>query len=228
MSFEKNFGHMFIIALSNVDPHASPGDCQLSNFGSTNAQVLGYDSDGFFNVERVKLLYDLVKFRMVQLLGSEPVADPIRLFVKREPHKAKKLEEGRLRLISSVSLIDSFVDRILFQRLQMNQIDKVGKTPIMVGWSPAAGGYRMLSAMCVAREDQDYLMIDKTAWDWTVKGWMTKALRDIIINLSPGAPDWWIRIVKNRFKLLFRNPIFSFGDGSRAKQQVPGLSLIHI
>nr|AHA42475.1 RNA-dependent RNA polymerase [Sugarcane yellow leaf virus] len=55
-------------------------------------------------------------------LVREGLCDPIRLFVKGEPHKQAKLDEGRYRLIMSVSLVDQLVARVLFQAQNKREI----------------------------------------------------------------------------------------------------------
>lgn len=171
-------------------------------------------------MQRIRLLYGLVKNRLQSIISGKDEADAIKIFIKREPHKKAKIDEGRLRLISSVSLIDAMVDRILFVSLQGNQIENVGKTPVMMGWSPLKGGYRLLANQCKADK---YLMIDKSNWDWTVQPWLIDVLRALIDNLSIDAPDWWRTAVDQRFKMLFESPTFKFSDGSYGIQPGKGI-----
>lgn len=219
--FNEHFHDAFFKVLNDVDMNSSPGECVMKTFGSTNAQVLGYDGESV-DFTRVQILYMSVKQRMKELV-KEPVADPIKIFIKREPHKRKKIEEERYRLISSVSLIDAMVDRILFTRMQMHQLTQIGESPIMIGWSPTQGGYRLLMNMLQKKPEQKYLMIDKSAWDWTVPSWMIEALFNVLCALAPGAPEWWVQMVQARFHMLFDDPYFVFGDGSKAQQMSPGI-----
>lgn len=164
------------------------------------------------------ILRYLVKDRWVAILSS-PVADDLKVFVKREPHKISKLKEGRLRLISAVSLVDTMVDRILFGTMWRNALHKVGKTPILAGWTPLGGGWRWLRR----RIGNDGFSVDRTAWDWTVQGWLVGCWLRVILELHPGAPSWWTNRVANRFKSLFRDSVFNFGDGTRVKQNGYGV-----
>lgn len=218
-NFEENFGQSFLVALADIDLKSSPGCCQFSGLGSTNGQVLGYDGESL-SLDRVKQLYAAVQIRMKELLKGRQYSDPIKIFIKREPHKRQKIEEGRLRLISSVSLIDAVVDRILFTRLQSHQVAQTGNSPVMVGWNPTAGGYRLFMEML---GEGPYLMVDKSAWDWTVFPWVIEGLFNLVINLGVLGPEWWQDLVKMRFDLLFDKPTFSFGDGSEAEQKSPGI-----
>lgn len=68
-----------------------------------------------------------VAFR-VFLIGSGYV-DPVRVFAKNEPHKATK--PGRN--ISSVSLVDSLVERILYSSVLAAQVESWKETSITIG-----------------------------------------------------------------------------------------------
>jgi hypothetical protein len=91
---------------------------------SSNAQVLAYE---YIN------LVDCALHRLKLLLGSSQeererwardplycvqigLRDPIRPFLKNEPHKAQKIREGRYRVICGVSIVDQVVDRVLCGR----------------------------------------------------------------------------------------------------------------
>lgn len=98
--------------------------------------------------------------------------DPIKFFIKDEPHKAEKVAEGRLRLIHCFGLVDQMVDRILFLPWQGVEVRNPMATTQKAGWSPFPGGYQRLE-----REfplDLSFA-VDKTAWDWTVPGWIIGA-----------------------------------------------------
>lgn len=213
--------YWFLFALSDIDPNSTPGKCMMSRFGSTNAEALGWDGETY-DMDRIRILYNLVKNRFEQLMNGELIADDIKIFIKREPHKIQKIKDGRLRLISSVSLVDAMIDRILFMKLQKKQIRLFNTVPIMIGWSPLNGGYRFLDSKLRAASSK-YLLIDKSSWDWTVPGWMIDLLLRVIKNLAIQAPDWWLKVVESRFELLFSRPTYVFSDGSLAEQVGRGI-----
>lgn len=161
-----------------------------------------------------------VEDRLGKLSAGQKVSDPIKLFIKQEPHKVAKLREGRLRLISAISLVDQIVDRVLFGGLQEAALSNVGRTPCMIGWSPVSGGgYRAM----VSRLPGRVLCADKSAWDWTVVGWMTDLLLDLIILLAEPGWSGWETAARTRFAVLFDDALFQFADGQQVQQQVRGV-----
>lgn len=158
--------------------------------------------------------------RCQSCLKGEDRADPLKVFVKQEPHSAKKLAEGRYRLISAVSLVDSMVDRIVFAHIKDNMDLTVGKTPIRVGWSIQHGGWREMAQRFTPDK---VLCLDKSCWDWSVQAWVVEAIQRLVIDFSTGLPDEVIEIINCRFKQLFETAVFGFIDGTRVKQQGKGI-----
>lgn len=156
---------------------------------------------------------------MITLLQGNEEADNIYIFVKQEPHSAKKILEGRWRLISAISLVDTMIDRIIFGNLADEVIQSVGLTPIMIAYTPVHGGYKFI----VEKLDRKVISADKSMWDWTVPLWLLQACKQVILNLNNDSNDMWTELVNIRFDLLFNKPIFEFGDGTKAQQQIPGV-----
>lgn len=190
----------------------------MNRLGSTNKEVFGVTADGY-DLHKVSMVRAAVLSRYRKIVAGEIESDPLKVFVKHEPHKQRKLQEGRLRLIMSVSLIDSLVDRILFMKLMHKVVNNYRHTNIMIGWSPVQGGYRHLEALFRGKT----LSMDRKSWDWSVPHWLLLAVRDVICSLASGAPQWWIQAVHARFDCLFIDPTFIFSDGSLGKQEQPGI-----
>lgn len=213
---------------------SSPGLSALARFGATNGEVLKYDIyRNTFDPQRVSILKSMVKNRLYATINVEPtdlvnpeeagVCDPIKLFIKPEPHKNEKVETGRLRLISSVSLIDSCVDRFLFLRLTYKVLRVVYeyKTPVMVGWTPLKGGYTQIYRGW--EKIEKFVCIDKSAWDWSLPYWLIRAMKEVLVTLADDAPDWWIQAVETRFICLFKDPQFAFSDFGKVRQGISGI-----
>lgn len=198
---------------------SSPGFCSLTAFGTTNGEILKWDGISC-DPERLEFVYHTVRARFIGLLRGEDLSDNIKVFVKQEAHKCKKLEEGRYRLISAVSLIDNIIDRILFGWLGRAVLKNVLMTPCLVGWSPIRGGWRFMERRFRGKKT---LCLDKSAWDWTVPGWLVDAWREVVVGLAHNHPYWWRLMVKKRFYLLFESPTFQFSDGTVVRQAVKGI-----
>lgn len=156
--------------------------------------------------------------RVESLLIGKFSADPIKLFVKQEPHKLEKLRDGRLRLISAVSVIDTMVDRMIFQDLFKEVVRRPLSTPVAIGWTPLATGASFLRSY-LRGETFD---TDKKHWDWTFPFWL---LADCYTTLVDGAGfTWWKRkIAYQRFYMLYRHAVFSFPDGTLVSQKGDGI-----
>nr|UGO57588.1 MAG: hypothetical protein 1 [Riboviria sp.] len=194
------------------------GSCILTRFGTTVGEFLEWNGESYSR-DRVELLQRMVYDRYMRLL-DDPQSDDIKVFVKQEPHKVSKLQEERYRLISAVSLIDTMVDRVLFGQLYRNIAQNYGDTTIMIGWSPLKSGVTYLRDRL---GPGPYLSLDKSAWDWTVQGWMVDMIKDYLQNIHPDSPGWFKRMIKARFELLFEQPWFIFSDGTRIQQGDRGI-----
>lgn len=222
-SCDEWFESEFPKAMKEIDMDSSPGLCQFSVLGSTNADVFRYN-EGKCDPDRVAMVKMAVWVRMQKLLDQSVTewkeSDDINVFVKPEPHKMKKMEEGRFRLISAVSLIDTMIDRILFGWLQRRALMVVGETPCLCGWSPMHGGWRYIYERYRGKAT---LCLDKSSWDWTVQPYLVSLWYEFVSELAVGASDWWRSLALARFDALFRSATFQFKDGTRVAQNSPGI-----
>lgn len=191
----------------------------LTDFGSNNGEILGWDGLNH-DPERVMIVKNAVKLRFKALLAGDLVFDNIKVFIKQEAHDLKKIAEGRFRLISAVSLIDTMIDRILFGWLGRKVLHTVGNSPCLVGWSPVRGGWRQFSDRFRGKA---VVCLDKSAWDWTVDGYMVDLWLDVLEHLAVDHAPWWLDMVKSRFKILFEIAKFQFDDGTVVQQQTKGI-----
>lgn len=221
---QQHFDVLFDVCVRDVNMQGSPGHCSLNTLGTSNRTVLGFDLDGNIDPVRYALVRETVLRRynrVVSGVGNEMLCDPIKLFIKLEPIKTSKVLDNRYRLISSVSLIDQIVDRILFLSVAEKFKDSRLKTGCLVGYNPMKGGYIFFNSMF--HPDRLNLMIDKTAFDWTVKPWMIRMAVKVLKLLNPLADDWWFNAVEQRFSSLFGNPEFIFSDGTKVIQPIQGV-----
>nr|QXV86534.1 RNA-dependent RNA polymerase [Luteoviridae sp.] len=169
---------------------------------------------------RLAMVKEMTRARFLSAIEGRLVADPLKVFIKREPHKLSKLTEGRYRLISAVSLVDALVDRILLGELCRNILKptNIMRTPCAIGWAPNKGGWRYISLTY-----ENGLSIDRKAWDWTVAEWLVRIWERFLIEMHPNAPRWWLLGLSTRFTALFYSAQFSFPDGMIVQQAAPGI-----
>lgn len=210
----RNWEDEFDLALEDLDPDSSVGLCPMRQYGSDIKTALKYVptfKGSKFDAGRVSILKQFVYRR----LNNPDEFDDIKVFIKQEPHKLSKIVEGRFRLISAVSLVDTMVDRILFGKFCRNLLDKVTETPCLIGWSPIAGGFRYLLNKFRGRKTRG---LDKTAWDWTVREWLIKAVKDVLLSLLEGHSPGFKDLVDSRWEALFRDARYQFSDGTVVQQ----------
>lgn len=173
-----------------------------------------------YDPTRLSMLKELCRSRYLALLNGTLENDPLKVFVKQEPHKLEKLQEGRYRLIIGTSIIDTMVDRILFGELVRAATHPMAlmRTPCALGWAPNKGGWRYISM-----HYRDGFSIDRKAWDWSVTEWQVNMWEKLMVDLCVDPPVWWVQMVKSRFTCLFYIARFSFPDGLLVQQQGPGI-----
>lgn len=71
--------------------------------------------------------------------------------------------------------------------------------------------------------DKPVLCLDKSAWDWTVQGYMVELWIDFILDLMVDPPAWYRDALVTRFTALFRDAVYKFKDGSVAYQKGVGI-----
>lgn len=189
-------------------------------YGSTIGEALGAKptlTGASFDPDRLAIFKNLVYDRMIH----PDYADNIKVFIKPEAHKIEKIVDGRFRLISAVSLVDTMVDRILYRRLANSALQAVGRTPIMLGWAPIRGGYKVMFDKFRGMKTRG---LDKTAWDWTVSGWLLEAIKEVLKELLLLRSPAFDSLMESRWGHLFKTAHFEFSDGTVVAQ--PGYGVM--
>lgn len=215
-------------AISHVNLDGSPG-LPLAASYQTKGEALAAQPD---------LIADAVDARLCLLLHSDlregspdaytlfesGLADPVRLFIKNEPHPKAKVDTGRLRLISSRSLVDELVERVVFGALNELEIEKWTTIPSKPGMG--------LSQDEQVAELNSYLdslgrstlrSSDVSGWDWNVKGWCFEMDAERRIRQTNAGPtSMWARLARNVMYCLARS-VFVLSDGRMFAQLQPGI-----
>lgn len=198
--------------LTRLNWKASPGHPLMHDY-STNRDLFKVNDRGEPDPLRVEMVWQMVLARL-----EARDSDLIRLFVKAEPHKRKKIELKRWRLISSVSILDQIIDQMLFGEMNDSWVASWFTSPMKVGWVPFKGGWKLFPkgrSLCV----------DKSSWDWTVRMWIVQLelrVRAACVRESPNK-EKWLDLAAWRYKRLYVDNVFVTSGGVKLKQLKPGI-----
>lgn len=184
----------------------------------------------------------LLKMSQIDCLELSPVelvkrglVDPIRVFVKGEPHKASKLAEGRYRLIMSVSLVDQLVARVLFSNQNRREISLFDAIPSKPGMGLSSDGQvrqftetlRQLSGAKSADELVSnwplfVLPTDCSGFDWSVQDWMLTDEMEVRRRLTFESIPLLDQL-RRAWCHSISNSVFMLSDGTLLAQTLPGI-----
>lgn len=201
---------------------------------STVGQTLRFDEFGrVVDTSALHELFASVRSRLNELerIGAnmaswrdnvpDGVADDSKPFIKDEPHKVSKVQQGRWRVITSFSLEDKIIDGMLFGPWIEDEIRNPLRTVQKAGWAVVPEGYRRLLAE-MPNESLCYAS-DKTAWDWVCPAWVIDYYLDCKLSHHRHEPGHRAAIIA-RFAYLYGTGfVVRFPDGRRFRQGFYGM-----
>nr|UGO57510.1 MAG: hypothetical protein 1 [Riboviria sp.] len=204
-------------ALNRLDRSSTPG-YPYNKRGSTIGDVLGFDGVWFkeFNIQSLW-------FDVAQLMDGVGWDDLIfNVFIKEEPHKRSKIEEGRWRLIIGMPLHFQVLSHMLFDFQNDAYIENAYYIPSQQGIKLFEGNWRtFVSSWKAAGYD---IGLDKRAWDWTVTGWKTEVCKIFRQRMVYGENyESWCRLVDKAYEALYGSPVLMLSNGMLFKQLHPGI-----
>jgi hypothetical protein len=212
---EEDFGshaHITRVALYVLKngPSKSPGAIYLRAGHGTNKDV--FDAVGIAGVVRA------VELRVAELLlGTDPrySADPIRLFIKREAHKASKAIDKRWRIIWGISLVDQIIDRMLYTPMCDAELANCATIPSKPGYSFKYGGVDRMVRM-YSNGSKKWISFDAKSFDISAPGWGLAAVRTVNERLclnpySPAFRAWCNLSIAREEAVLYGRFVFSNG-----------------
>nr|APA23084.1 RNA-dependant RNA polymerase [Southern cowpea mosaic virus] len=226
-SFDAIFEQVVSKATSaEINQKASPG-VPLSRLATTNKDLMAQHLQFVAACVTERLLL-LASFEDIHALSPTEMVemglcDPVRLFVKQEPHPSRKLKEGRYRLISSVSIVDQLVERMLFGAQNELEIAEWQSIPSKPGMGLSVThqadaifrDLRVKHTVCPAAE------ADISGFDWSVQDWELWA--DVEMRIVLGSfPPMMARAARNRFS-CFMNSVLQLSNGQLLQQELPGI-----
>jgi len=218
---------------TQVKPEASPG-VPLSRIALRNDKLFSYLGEQFNEMvlDRLELLMGTSLEDMKNMTRRECVErgfmDPVRVFVKNEPHKLSKIQTGKVRLIMSVSIIDKMIEMLLARHSCKRNIANWKTIPSKpgIGFS-TDDNYHMCNQMQQILLDKEMCGSDIQGFDFTVEEWSIMDYAEMTIKLttnygSVDATATWAHVLRAK-SLLQCKPIFQFSDGTLVSPNYLGI-----
>lgn len=217
-------GYQWIVE-KKVNLKSHPG-VPWCDYGATNGAVLEAFPELVKDAVRERLSL-LLAFPLSELQAMSPqqlveagLCDPIRCFIKAEPHKQSKLEEGRLRIIAGVSLVDNIIERILYRKQNEKEILNWKSIPFNPGMGLHDEGLVEIHRKMDRFESK--CESDISAWDWSVPAWLMEDAKDYrLLVAGLGKDTCFARLVEARYQ-CHQKKVFYVG-GKLFAQERPGI-----
>jgi hypothetical protein len=149
------------------------------------------------------------------------LVDPVRVFVKNEPHKIAKLQEGRVRLIMSVSLTDKMIEMLLSRFVCKLEINNWRNIPSKPGIGFTASDSK---AVCedIFNCGLPMSYADVSGWDMSVKDWMIRDEAEGITKLCLDPSPVWVHLLRLK-AILESESVYQFSDGEMVAPTFKGI-----
>jgi hypothetical protein len=148
--------------------------------------------------------------------------DPVKLFVKNEPHKLSKVVEGRLRLIFSMSVIDNLIARILLSHQNNAEIDVWEDIPLKPGMGLTDDHMKSIWKYVFDNEDGGLVEADMKGWDWSFQEQDFESDLERRAALNGGKLTLWWKLTEAHYYCVMRK-VMVLSDGEMYKQLAPGI-----
>lgn len=201
----------FAEAVRKLTFTSSPG-WPHCNENPTIGGWLGFDGAFCCDQDRLEILW----LETVRVLNGD-FDTYWRTFVKPEPHKLEKAQEGRWRLILMPPLPVQVAWQMVFGAQNSREIDAAYTIPSQQGMKPCGGGWKQ--HLLSWKEQGLNHSSDKSAWDWSCPGWMLQA--DLIFRSrmlrGDEVPRWEV-VAKRLYTDAFRDAKLLLSGGTVYKQ----------
>lgn len=209
-----------------IKAEASPGvpHAKISN---RNDSFLAFMGERFNDIvlDRIETLLNLELGDVERMTRKERLdsnlMDPVRVFVKNEPHKIEKIKEGRVRLIMSVSLTDKVIEMLLSRHLCKLEIQSWKDIPSKPGIGFDESDNRAVFED-IANCGLPMSYADVSGWDWSVKQWQILDEAESVIKLSNQRSGEWEHLLRIK-AILESESIYQFSDGEMVMPNYSGI-----
>jgi len=213
---------------TSIKLDSSPG-VPLALIGATNGDVIEEMGEHLNEVvlDRIEALLSTSLSELERMCAKERVdrnlVDPVRCFVKSEPHKIRKIQEGRVRLIASVSLIDKIIEMMLHSTLHKLEIANWRRIPSKPGIGFAEDQNKStFDYVNRLHKETPMAFADVSGWDWSVKEWMIKDCAEAETRLCTNPSAVWTHLVRAE-AIKECETIYQFSDGLMVQNTYKGV-----
>jgi len=151
------------------------------------------------------------------------ICDPVKVFVKEEPHSMKKIVEGKLRIIASVSIVFQLMTRVICAKQNKAEIRQWESCPSKPGLGLHDEGLRVIVQN--AKDILAYgsiLETDVSGWDWSCQDWELALDAKIRLALSGQLPGSDFDKVLRVHAHCVSNSVFVLSNGEMFAQTIAG------
>jgi hypothetical protein len=212
------------VVIPLVKREASPGSPYASSF-KTNGAMIDAMGDHLINlvIDRIECihLWD-GDFATRKELIQINLMDPVRLFIKNEPHSLEKCGLGRFRLIMSVSLVDKMIEMFLNMHTNKQQIQHWDKIPSKPGMGFTLEMADSIYNSCTEQGLENLASADISGWDWSVKQWLLEAETEYRIRLQSNPSNFYKDFMRKK-TILDSSSVYQFSNGLMVTCNFSGL-----
>lgn len=200
--------------LYTLDMSSSPG-WPLCKEASTIGQWLG-NNPAKFDPYRVNQLWN-----MVQQVLEGTYFHAFKVFIKMEPHKIAKANQGRWRLIMMSSLPVQVAWHMAIRHLERKIVSQTGHHPLRHGMCYYGGGWQRFHEENIQKSR--IWAADKSGWDWNSPGWVYEACYRLRVALTFDSNERWEKVLRLLYDDAYVHSKFVLPSGKIVEQLVPGL-----
>lgn len=208
--------------LQAVNMDASPG-VPYAYIATTNRTLFDMRQEQIIEivVDRIERLSQYRLQELEKMSSKERYAlglvDPVRVFVKDEPHDESKLKEGRVRLIMSVSIVDKLIQMYLRKFIHDIEIENWERIPSKPGISFNTNGVEIIYNQGRKLD----ISSDLSGYDWSYPEWMKTADVEFKIHMCNNPSEYWKHLM-HASRIVLSDAIYQTSHGVLLRLQFRG------
>lgn len=213
--------------LPEIKRDAGPG-IPYSKKYRTNGDLLDYATPYLINttLDRIELMMNTsladIKAMTPEELVKGNYMDPVRLFIKNEPHKREKCIQKRFRLIMSVSIVDKLIEMVLGKHYNKAQIASWREIPSKPGMGFSDEAIASLIGAVKDHGVEKLAAADISGWDWSVPSWLLELEARFRTELNSCKTEYYQGMLYKKAHIE-ANSVYSLSDGVLMKLNFSGV-----